>query len=317
MQISRKSSMESTFACAVDFELTNEVHNIKIAPNSSLSNNCVITHVKPAESCLKYSISWKNAEFKFAKNCDRFGQLKVIPNQRIAVIGRVEMNSKGEWQIGSIPETKSFLKWLHLDILSGILIILRESESACRNRLHGSTSESLPNYTILESLHIPPDYEGRDEEANVDFLPCKVFKLPLNAQQSLIRKLAPFQQTQGWQQEVLFMILVILVVVLAILPIILGGKFSFYWYWPLMGVVVLIWLRIIFRNYVTLIRIEKFRSLLKSMKMYNVSKLNDNIRNLEGQIIYVEGYCRQTRLTLEPPFGDEECLYWWLIAAKK
>ena len=317
MQLSR-TVIDSTYSCAVDFELSNERDSIKIATNTSINNNSTVSHVKPAESCLKYSITWKNTEMKFAKNCDRFGQLKIIPNQKIAVIGRVEKNGKGEWQIGSVPESKRWLNWFNLDVLHGILLILRETDHDCRNRLYGNNAESLPNYTILESTHMPPDYNG-DEEADIDMGSphTKIFKLPFSAQQSLVRKLAPYEDSPGWQQEALFMVLVILVVVLAVLPIILGGRFSFFWYWPLLGIMVLVWMRIIFRNYISLIRIEKFRVFLKSIKMFDISGLIRNINSLEGQIVYVEGYCRPTRMTLEAPFLEDECCYWWLIAAKK
>ncbi len=317
MQLSRKG-IDSTYSCAVDFELSNERDIIKIATNTSCSHNSNITHVKPEESCLKYSVTWKNTTIDLVPTCDRFGQLKIISNQRIAVIGKVEKNSKGEWQIGSVPQKRKYMKWFNVDIFQGILLILRESESDCRNRLYGSTSEELPHYTLLESLHTPPTYDG-DEESALDMgIPSnKIFTLPFSAQSSIIRKLAPFHEHPGWQQEILFMILVVLVVVLAILPIILGGRFSFFWYWPLLVLMVLIWARIIFRNYLSLIRIEKFRLFLRTIKMFDVSGLKRNIANLDGQIVYVEGYARPTRMTLEAPFLQDECLYWWLIAAKK
>ena len=317
MQLSR-SVIDSTYSCATDFELTNERDTIKIAPNSCLSNNNKITHVRPSESCLKYSISWKNTELKFAPNCDRFGQLKIIPNQRIGIIGRVELTSRGDWQIGGIPEHQRFKKWFNLDILDGLLIILRETDHDCRIRLHGSNAESLPNYTILESINMPPNYGG-DEESEIDMgaIYTKVFNLPFSAQQSLIRKLAPFSENAGYKQEVFFMILVVAVVFLAVLPIILGGRISFFFYWPIMGIMIVVWMRIIFRNYLSLIRVEKFRVFLKTIKMYDVTGLYRNLHRLEGEIVYVEGFCRASKMTLEAPFQDEECLYWWLIAAKK
>eukprot|EP00834_Sanchytrium_tribonematis_P005373 NODE_321_length_9805_cov_0.700185.p7 type:complete len:255 gc:universal NODE_321_length_9805_cov_0.700185:8719-7955(-) len=233
----KRNVIDSTFSCAVDFELSNERDSIKVAPNSSICNNSTVTHVKPAESCLKYSITWKNISIPFAKGCDRFGQLKIIPNQRVAVIGKVEKNSKGEYQIGAIPRKRSLLPGFNLDMLQGLLLVVRETAQDCRQRLYGSGSDTLPNYTLIETLHMPPGYEGRDEEADVDLgvaNATKNFKLPFSAQSSLVRKLAPFHENPGWAQEIMFMILVILVVVLAVLPLLLGNRLSFFWYWPLL-----------------------------------------------------------------------------------
>ena len=215
-----------TYAACVDFELSNEVDSIRIAVNSSNLSYSHISHIKPTESCLKYAISWRLKSLSINRDTDRFGIIRIIPNQRIGIIGKVEKHNN-DYRIVPIALQHKWYNIFKLDLLHGLLIFLREGELQCQRRLNGAPVESLPLYTPLSCGYDPPDY---DQQVSFN----KLIKLPHKAQSTLIRQLGGMTQSQQWLQEILFLCLIMFVIALAILPVVMGHRLPVIWYWPVM-----------------------------------------------------------------------------------